>query len=68
MDDGPCRPPTFGSGSRNNAIILARATQTGVIALNIAEVGMRDIKRMALRGGLAKLISQAGSVVLRLAL
>ena len=34
--------------------------------MNIGEVGTQDIKRMALRGGLAKLISQAGSVVLRL--
>ena len=34
--------------------------------MSVAEVGMQDIKRMALRGGVAKLISQAGSFVLRL--
>jgi O-antigen/teichoic acid export membrane protein len=34
--------------------------------MTVAEIGMQDIKRMALRGGLAKLISQAGSFALRL--
>jgi O-antigen/teichoic acid export membrane protein len=34
--------------------------------MTVAEVGMQDIKRMALRGGLAKLISQGGSFALRL--
>ena len=34
--------------------------------MSVAEVGMQDIKRLALRGGVAKLISQAGSSALRL--
>ena len=34
--------------------------------MTVAEIGTQDIKRMALRGGLAKLISQAGSFSLRL--
>jgi len=34
--------------------------------MTAADVGVHDIKRMALRGGLAKLISQAGSSALRL--
>jgi O-antigen/teichoic acid export membrane protein len=34
--------------------------------MTVADVGVHDIKRMALRGGLAKLISQAGSSALRL--
>lgn len=34
--------------------------------MTVAEIGVQDIKRMALRGGLAKLISQGGSFALRL--
>ena len=34
--------------------------------MTVAEVGTHDIKRLALRGGLAKLVSQAGSSALRL--
>ena len=34
--------------------------------MSVAEVDLRDIKRMALRGGVANLISQAGSFSLRL--
>ena len=34
--------------------------------MTAAEVGVYDIKRLALRGGLAKLVSQAGSSALRL--
>jgi len=34
--------------------------------MTVAEVGVHDIKRLALRGGLAKLISQAGNSALRL--
>ena len=33
--------------------------------MTVAEVGVHDIKRVALRGGLAKLISQAGNSALR---
>jgi O-antigen/teichoic acid export membrane protein len=33
--------------------------------MTVAEVGVADIKRLALRGGLAKLISQAGNSALR---
>ena len=33
--------------------------------MTVAEVGVHDIKRLALRGGLAKLISQAGNSALR---
>jgi O-antigen/teichoic acid export membrane protein len=34
--------------------------------MTVAEVGVQDIKRMALRGGMAKLVSQAGNFALRL--
>jgi PST family polysaccharide transporter len=34
--------------------------------MTVAEVGIQDIKRMALRGGMAKLVSQAGNFALRL--
>lgn len=34
--------------------------------MTVAEVGVQDIKRMALRGGLAKLVSQGGNFALRL--
>ena len=40
--------------------------QTGALPVTVAEVGMQDIKRLALRGGLAKLICQAGNSALRL--
>lgn len=34
--------------------------------MTVAEVGVQDIKRLALRGGLAKLVSQGGNFALRL--
>jgi O-antigen/teichoic acid export membrane protein len=34
--------------------------------MTVAEIGVHDIKRMALRGGLAKLVGQAGTLTLRL--
>ena len=39
---------------------------TGALSMTVAEVGLQDIKRMSVRGGMAKLTSQGGNFVLRL--
>ena len=54
---------TLGSGGQR--CDLLKANQTGMLPVTVADVGVQDLKRMALRGGLAKLTSMAGNLALR---